>query len=230
MNRIRRWFYLKNVNRIYKKDVRRLNKQLEREMKREMRSNSTTDTSFKTQTNKYELEVETSGGVEWIKCPHVNILKSFNSVICEHIDNKNKTCNDKECPIHFRGSGGEKGKDDSRVAVRVRRPSTSGGENSSSDSKLPEPISLGEYHANWLTKLEEGQATTEPEKDDSPTSEDPYYPCGKEKTPYHVRSWEHGFKEGVKHNRKELIEAFLSDLNSDMIKKHIIEKWQGRIK
>lgn len=27
--------------------------------------------------------------------------------------------------------------------------------------KLPEPISLGEYHANWLAKLEEGQATTE---------------------------------------------------------------------
>lgn len=36
---------------------------------------------------------------EWDKCSYVNILKSFNNVICEHPDNKNKTCNEKNCPI-----------------------------------------------------------------------------------------------------------------------------------
>jgi len=129
---------------------------------------------FKTQTNKYELEVETSGG--------------------EKVEGRSKVS----------------------VTANVSMQEVGRLTKSGDDSKLPEPISLGEYHANWLAKLEEGQATTEPE--------------------YVVKTveeqWEYD-QAIAKHwigRINKLIEEFLSDLNNDMIKKHIIEKWRGRIK
>ena len=40
---------------------------------------------------------------KWVDCSHINILKSINNCYaCKHIDNKSKTCNDKDCPIKMR--------------------------------------------------------------------------------------------------------------------------------
>jgi len=45
------------------------------------------------------MDIDWKIKLNWANCSYINNLESSNSVICGHPNNKNKPCNEKNCPI-----------------------------------------------------------------------------------------------------------------------------------